>query len=216
MSIPTSLIVVLLVIAWLVVLVPMIARRRERVPQAEPGSSTFRVLRRASATLRRRPFKRAKARGAMATAGHPDGVPAAGTEVLATVGAGHEQPADAAEEWAAAQSAQRGPRPSLTVPSFEADLGDQDVGRAGNDQVEDDQDIDDGNGAYLTGRQTDQAYPADEQSEGDRPVADVGPRARIAPAALIDQVGADERGQRRQGQQSDGEHGDEDPPAQAP
>ena len=39
MNIPTSLIVVLLVVAWLVVLVPMVARRRERVPQAEPAGS---------------------------------------------------------------------------------------------------------------------------------------------------------------------------------
>ena len=193
MSIPTSVIVVLLVIAWLVVLVPMIARRRERVPQAEPGSSTFRVLRRASATLRRRPVKRAKARAAMPTAGHPDGAPAACTEVLATVGAGHQQPADAAEEWAAAQSAQRVPRPPLTVPDLEVDLGDHDVaGRAGDDQVEDDQDIDDGNGAYVTGRSAGQAHPADERSAGDRPVADVGPPARIAPAALVEQVGTDE------------------------
>ena len=46
MSIPTSLIVVLLVVAWLVVLVPMVARRREKVPQTEPTGSGFRVLRR--------------------------------------------------------------------------------------------------------------------------------------------------------------------------
>ncbi|MET0966217.1 MAG: hypothetical protein ABWZ02_07470, partial [Nakamurella sp.] len=62
MSVPTSLIVVLLVIAWLVVLVPMVARRRERVPQAEAesGGTGFRVLRRASASLRRRPARRPK------------------------------------------------------------------------------------------------------------------------------------------------------------
>ena len=60
MSIPTSLIVVLLVVAWLVVLVPMIARRREKVPQTEPTGSGFRVLRRASASLRRRPGRGAK------------------------------------------------------------------------------------------------------------------------------------------------------------
>ena len=60
MSIPTSLIVVLLVVAWLVVLVPMVARRREKVPQAEATGSGFRVLRRASASLRRRPRRGAK------------------------------------------------------------------------------------------------------------------------------------------------------------
>ncbi len=58
MSIPTSLIVVLLVVAWLVVLVPMVARRREKVPQTEATGSGFRVLRRASASLRRRPRPR--------------------------------------------------------------------------------------------------------------------------------------------------------------
>ena len=62
MNIPTSLIVVLLVVAWLVVLVPMVARRREKVPQAEPAGSGFRVLRRASASLRRRPRGGAKGR----------------------------------------------------------------------------------------------------------------------------------------------------------
>jgi hypothetical protein len=55
MSIPTSLIIVVLVAAWLAVLVPMAARRREAVPETEVDSRTFRVLRRASASIRRRP-----------------------------------------------------------------------------------------------------------------------------------------------------------------
>lgn len=55
MSIPTSLIIVVLVGAWLAVLVPMVARRREAVPETEVDSGTFRVLRRASASIRRRP-----------------------------------------------------------------------------------------------------------------------------------------------------------------
>ncbi len=55
MSIPTSLIVVFLVAAWLAVLVPMVARRREPVPETEADGSTFRVLRRASVSVRRRP-----------------------------------------------------------------------------------------------------------------------------------------------------------------
>lgn len=55
MSIPTSLIFVVLVAAWLTVLVPMVARRREAVPEVEVDSGTFRVLRRASASIRRRP-----------------------------------------------------------------------------------------------------------------------------------------------------------------
>ncbi len=55
MSVPTSLIFVILIAAWLAVLVPMVARRREKVPETETAGSTFRVLRRASASVRRRP-----------------------------------------------------------------------------------------------------------------------------------------------------------------
>jgi hypothetical protein len=128
MSIPTSLIVVLLVVAWLVVLVPMVARRRERVPQAEAetGSSGFRVLRRASAALRRRPARRPKGQ-TVTNSDAPDAPKSAGSklsaqttttqgfaggnvidapEVLVTVGADH-QPQDAAEEWAAAHAGNR-------------------------------------------------------------------------------------------------------------
>jgi hypothetical protein len=54
MSIPTSLIVVVLVLAWLVVLVPMVARRREAVPEAEMSGGTFRVLQRSGDGVRRR------------------------------------------------------------------------------------------------------------------------------------------------------------------
>ncbi len=54
-SLPTSLIVVGLVAAWLVVLVPMVAKRREHVPESDEDSAGFRVLRRASRSLRRRP-----------------------------------------------------------------------------------------------------------------------------------------------------------------
>ncbi|MEO7127142.1 MAG: gephyrin-like molybdotransferase receptor GlpR [Nakamurella sp.] len=53
-SLPTSLIVVGLVIAWLVVLVPMVARRREEVPENTEEGANFRVLRRNSTGGRRR------------------------------------------------------------------------------------------------------------------------------------------------------------------
>jgi hypothetical protein len=43
---PTSLSVVALVVAWLVVLVPMAARRREHVPDSDERSAGFRILRR--------------------------------------------------------------------------------------------------------------------------------------------------------------------------
>lgn len=54
MPVPTSLIIVVLVVAWLAVLVPMVARRREKVPEWDEGGSRFRVLARTS-TVRRRP-----------------------------------------------------------------------------------------------------------------------------------------------------------------
>ncbi|MGS0688512.1 divisome protein SepX/GlpR [Nakamurella sp. GG22] len=106
MNIPTSLIVVLLVIAWLVVLVPMVARRRERVPQVEPAGSGFRVLRRASASLRRRPARGPKGRMMSNSDQVDDGTHAGPEDELVAVGAENAdaQPADAAEEWAAAQS----------------------------------------------------------------------------------------------------------------
>ena len=101
MNIPTSLIVVGLVVAWLVVLVPMVARRRERVPQAPAFGAGMRVLRRASASLRRKPRR--------ARAGRPaqgrDRQSGSNEEVLVSVGAGPQhEPTDAAEEWAAAQA----------------------------------------------------------------------------------------------------------------
>lgn len=126
MSIPTSLIVVLLVIAWLVVLVPMVAKRRDKVPRSESGGQGFRVLRRAQATLQRRPRRTAKptaepvgteatdaATGQVST---PDVAPATvgGERTLVPVGAGSdEQPHDAAQEWAAAHP---GYRPTASRP----------------------------------------------------------------------------------------------------
>ena len=135
MSIPTSLIVVLLVVAWLVVLVPMVARRREKVPQseAESGGSGFRVLRRASASLRRRPVRRPKGqyRGQLRPASTSE-APAqtttthgfaggnvidAPTETLVAVGA-DQQPHDAAEEWAAAHAGPHSGRSTGSHPAF--------------------------------------------------------------------------------------------------
>ena len=54
MPIPTSIIVVVLVVAWLAVLVPMVAKRREHVPEMDEDGGRFRVLKRASASLGRR------------------------------------------------------------------------------------------------------------------------------------------------------------------
>jgi hypothetical protein len=55
---PTSLSVVALVVAWLVVLVPMAARRREHVPDSDERSAGFRVLRRPSSRRKRRVLSR--------------------------------------------------------------------------------------------------------------------------------------------------------------
>src|SRR6478735_3788610 len=129
MNVPTSLIVVLLVVAWLVVLVPMVARRRERVPQAEPAGSNFRVLRRASASLRRRPGRGVEGRMMTDIERQTDSAPDAPTEVLVTVGADAQPtPVDAADEWAAAQAAHA--RRTMPTPAVD-------------DQAVDDQAVDD-------------------------------------------------------------------------
>ena len=57
-SLPTSLSVVALVVAWLVVLVPMAARRREHVPHSDERSAGFRILRRSSRRRNRRVLSR--------------------------------------------------------------------------------------------------------------------------------------------------------------
>lgn len=130
MSIPTSLIVVLLVIAWLVVLVPMVAKRRDKVPRAESGGQGFRVLRRAQATLQRRPRRTPKPTAEPVGADASDGptgpvptadaapAPAWSERTLVPVGAvSDEQPQDAAQEWAVAHSGYRptAPRPVEVV-----------------------------------------------------------------------------------------------------
>jgi uncharacterized membrane protein YciS (DUF1049 family) len=115
-NIPTSLIVVGLVVAWLVVLVPMVARRRERVPQAPAFGAGMRVLRRASASLRRKPRR--------ARAGRPaqgrDRQSGRTEEVLVSVGAGPQhEPTDAAEEWAAAQAESHRPVATMAPPAYD-------------------------------------------------------------------------------------------------
>ncbi len=145
MNVPTSLIIVLLVAAWLVVLVPSIARRRERVPQFEPAGAHFRVLRRASASLRRRPVRRAK--GTMMSTTEADGLhsgpdpeenwtvdiaepstDAIGRDDSHDGTAPDEEPADAAQEWAAAQAARRNRQaPLVTVGA--TPIGGTDAGR---------------------------------------------------------------------------------------
>lgn len=130
MSIPTSLIVVLLVIAWLVVLVPMVAKRRDKVPRSESGGQGFRVLRRAQATLQRRPRRAATpapesgaepagaTTGEVAATADPGPSTARSERTLVPVGvAGDEHPQDAAQEWAAAHPGYRpaAPRPVAAV-----------------------------------------------------------------------------------------------------
>jgi len=112
-SIPTSLIVVLLVVAWLVVLVPMVAKRRDKVPRSQSGGNGFRVLRRAQATLRRRPKRTARADAPEGAA--PAEEPMTRRErTLVTVGSHTpDDPQDAADEWAAAHAGRSStPRPA--------------------------------------------------------------------------------------------------------
>ena len=100
MNIPTSLIVVGLVVAWLVVLVPMVARRRERVPQ-EPASGGGHAGATPGLGLAA-PQAAPCANGAGA---RPRSTIWRTEEVLVSVGAGPQhEPTDAAEEWAAAQA----------------------------------------------------------------------------------------------------------------
>ena len=145
MNIPTSLIVVGLVVAWLVVLVPMVARRRERVPQEPASAAGMRVLRRASASLRRKPRR--------ARAGRPaqgrDRQSGSNEEVLVSVGAGPQhKPTDAAEEWAAAQ-AESG-RPVATAHDEPQQLSFTDEDRGFDESGIDESGFDD-NGAGADG-----------------------------------------------------------------
>lgn len=168
MSIPTSLIVVLLVVAWLVVLVPMVARRRERVPQAEPAGSNFRVLRRASASLRRRPGRGTKGRTVTEMDRQGESVPET-SEVLVAVNAGPgSEPIDAADEWAAVQAA----HPRRVAPQ----QAPRDTGLTGVAEVDDDQ-------VALWADQTESVDAIDDSS-----VSVIPPPARV----LADEVDEDE------------------------
>lgn len=128
MNIPTSLIVVLLVAAWLLVLVPMVARKRERVHRFPASGSGLRVLQRASHSLRTPRRRRTTSHSTQPR-----------EEYAVTVGTGPEhEPMDAAEEWAAEQ-AQRRPRTVVAADREEQrpetdryvaeDDGDEDVPR---------------------------------------------------------------------------------------
>jgi hypothetical protein len=107
-SIPTSLIIVLLVAAWLVVLVPMFARRREAVPESDDEATGFRVLRR-----ERKARKRALRAGHAEGDGYDMDVTATDSAYAVEVDEYDDRPVpdDAADEWAAEQerSARRHP-----------------------------------------------------------------------------------------------------------
>jgi hypothetical protein len=168
MNIPTSLIVVLLVIAWLVVLVPMIARRRERVPQADPAGSGLRVLRRASASLRRRPRRGSKVRtGTDADPG------SAGDQAPVTVGARQDaEPMDAAEEWAAAQATSGARTTRLPVAV------DRETAAAEDDSVHSGPD-----------RAVDISFVTDDDADAGNPVDDpAGRRGAAHPRTVPDEV----------------------------
>lgn len=94
-SLPTSLIVVGLVVAWLVVLVPMVARRREEVPENTEEGASFRVLQRDSAAGRRRPIF---SRTAMAHRSREDSDPGDDHDMADEVPAGEARDHDARDE----------------------------------------------------------------------------------------------------------------------
>lgn len=83
-SLPTSLILVGLVVAWLVVLVPMVSKRREEVPENDESGAGFRVLERESMARRApRPVLSRTAYGIDADGAADDrGDGAAGADVL--------------------------------------------------------------------------------------------------------------------------------------
>ena len=99
-SIPTSLIIVLLVAAWLVVLVPMFARRREAVPESDDGATGFRVLRR-----ERKARKRALRAGHVESDHYDMDVTATDSEYPLELDEYDDgaAPDDAADEWTAEQ-----------------------------------------------------------------------------------------------------------------
>jgi len=195
MSIPTSLIVVLLVVAWLVVLVPMVARRRERVPQAEPAGSNFRVLRRASASLRRRPGRGTKGRTMtdMDREGETSDTP---TEVLATVGAPPDsQPMDAAEEWAAAQAGRarrnapmRASGEDRPTSAPEPEIDDDQVALWSEDADVADADLADAEQPVRIG----QVGRRDDELAPDRSTQEVGPGSAERSRTIPDEVDEDE------------------------
>ena len=136
MNILTSLLVVALVLAWLVVLVPMVARSRARVPQMRYEGQGHRVLSREGrpASARRRP----RASGAsplspMTTVRTVRSVNERSMRkeaVPVSVGSGIEpqearHPLDAADEWQAAQAEaarRRAPEPEVE-PEQEQPIG---------------------------------------------------------------------------------------------
>jgi hypothetical protein len=94
-AVVTSLLVVALVVAWIVVLVPLFAKSRDRVRHVRDGGRGYRVLRRASASLRPAASRRAGS--------SPYRSPSVQQEVPVSVGV-PSQPSDAAEEWQAVQA----------------------------------------------------------------------------------------------------------------
>ncbi len=81
MSLPTSVALGLLVVAWLAVLVPIVSKRRAAVPEFEEGTARFRVLRRSESESSRWRMRRRGVGGASDAESDvldEDGLPAAG------------------------------------------------------------------------------------------------------------------------------------------
>ncbi|GAA1996300.1 hypothetical protein JL107_07110 [Nakamurella flavida] len=132
MNILTSLLVVGLVVAWLVVLVPMVSRSRARVPQMRYEGEGHRVLARDGRSVSAR--RRTRVAGAVPSAAVGSFNSVRGDRsmreeaVPVSVGSGFDQqhPADAAEEWQAAQAEaarRRTPEPEVTQDEQEQPQG---------------------------------------------------------------------------------------------
>lgn len=164
MNIPTSLIFVVLAVAWLLLLVPMIARRRERVHRFPAAGAGLRVLQRASNSLRTPRRRR--------TTSHPSSLPR--EEHAVTVGTGPEhEPMDAAEEWAAEQ-AHRRPRTAVAA----VDREDQ---RPETDR-------------YVAEQDDGERYDGEQSHDGGQFYGEPVPRrtgsTRYQPPAYVEPVGA--------------------------
>ncbi len=164
-SLPTSLILVGLVVAWLVVLVPMVAKRREQVPENHEDSAGFRVLERRGMRGRRRPVlsRTAMVRGEGASGVRDDGSDDASDK--ASEGAADDL-ADGAEDLVAE-------RDGLVVGAEPTDVDGDEVRRAGGAVMADSGAVDARASASRAMRAAETADLVDDAEDADDTAGDV-------------------------------------------